>query len=543
MGKPASTLIDQKLISALRFGSTDARTYLNNPAQPMAEFFRNSFYKSSHLSRITDPSIYFFIGEKGVGKTAYSAYATLFLDEYNATSDFFETNDFTRFLEVAKNIGLEKSQYALGWVFVFSALMLQKLGSRIKSGTTERLDLINAAIRTTNIGSPVLNISQSIEMLNDINLLFDQLFERVSEKEFGSTTSLNGVRPSQKVARFVDFAISALATMPEKTQFTIFIDGLDVRPDDVGYADYLTVVSSICNAVWVLNATQLAKLPGHFKATILLRPDIFESVAIQNRGPKLQNHGHLVEWSAEYRDYRDSEIFSFTDRVFYSQQSEQFKQQNVRLGDTWDTYFPFMMSRHNEKDEDDPFILFIRHSFCKPRDIVRYLQLMQEMMASKPGSMCFGPEVFRDRDVKQEFSSYLLQEIRDQLNFYYTNAEYQQFLDFCNGYLGRHIDPKQQIVDYSQFEIAHDEYIAYNRKNNVATVPSFATADITLQFMFDLNVLGYQGEFVTKDGRKRPFTTFSYRKRSFANLRPKVPTSGRYKMHYGVARSLFTELL
>lgn len=543
MGKTSSILADQKLISALRFGSTDARTYLNNPGQPMADFFRNSFFKSSHLAKITDPAIYFFIGEKGVGKTAYSAYATLFLDEYKAASEFFETNDFTRFLEVARKIELEKSQYALGWVFVFSVLILQKVGDRFKSESTERLDLMNAAIRSTNIGSPVFTISQAIEMLNDIDILVDHLFERVSEKEFGSAISLKGVRPSQKVARFIDFAISALAAMPEQTQFTIFIDGLDVRPDDVGYSDYLTVVSSICNAVWVLNATQLAKLPGKFKATILLRPDIFESVAIQNRGPKLQNHGHLVEWSAEYRDYRDSEIFSFTDRVFYSQQSEKFKEQKVRAGDTWDAYFPFMMGRHNEKEEDDPFILFIRHSFCKPRDVVRYLQLMQGMMASNAEATCFGPEVFRDRDVKQEFSSYLLQEIRDQLNFYYTNAEYQQFLDFCNGYLGRHIDRKQQIVEYSQFEIAHGEYISYNKKNNVDTVPSFATADITLQFMFDLNVLGYQGEFVTKDGKKRPFTTFSYRKRSFANLRPKVPTGGRYKMHYGVARSLFTELL
>jgi len=153
----------------------------------------------------------------------------------------------------------------------------------------------------------------------------------------------------------------------------------------------------------------------------------------------------------------------------------------------------------------------------------------------------FSEDVFRDRDVRNEYSSYLMQEIRDQLSFYYTNNEYQQFLDFGNGYSGPYIDKRSRIVTYEDFEDAHRDYLAYNKKNRISTLPSFATADVTLQFMFDLNVLGYYQERIFRNGERRVFTNYSYRQRSFANLRPKVPTGGKYVMHYGVAKSLFVD--
>src|SRR5205085_11348065 len=136
----------------------------------------------------------------------------------------------------------------------------------------------------------------------------------------------------------------------------------------------------------------------------------------------------------------------------------------------------------------------------------------------------FSADVFDDRNIRKEYSSYLLQEIRDQLAFYYTNQEYQQFLDFNNGFLGKYIEKRSRVVSYEDFEKAHAEYVAYNRRNNIKTVPSFATADVTLQFMFDLNVLGYYEERKLRGGEKRIFTNYSFRQRSFANLRPKVPS-------------------
>ena len=254
----------------------------------------------------------------------------------------------------------------------------------------------------------------------------------------------------------------------------------------------------------------------------------------------MQNHSRLVEWGTRYRNYSDSEIFKFTDLILNSQQDSK---EQIHPGDTWKHYFPFRIESRVSDGGDDPFILFLRHSFYKPRDIIKYLSLMRDFY-DKPGKDVltqFSQDVFDDRDIRQEYSSYLLQEIRDQLSFYYTNSEYQQFLDFNNGYLGKHIDRRTRLFTYQDFETAHHDYLEYNERNHIATLPSFGTADVTLQFMFDLNVLGYYEERTFRDGSKRIFTNYSFRQRSFANLRPKVPSGGRYVMHYGVAKSLFVD--
>ncbi|MGD0027220.1 MAG: hypothetical protein ABSC37_21785 [Xanthobacteraceae bacterium] len=527
-------------MSELRFGFIDAERYLRNPDDPLSELFRKSFYKSTHLERAVNPDIYFLLGEKGTGKTAYAVYASLYMkNEYRADCEFFDKNDFTRFVQVADKLGVEKSQYSSMWVFIFMILLIQKLENTLP--IKGELEHVINSIKAINLGGDADNISRCIETASEIDALFN-LFAQSSNLNVPKHV-LTGAKPSFKLNRLTEICVKALAQHSSDLQFTLFIDGLDVRPDEVSYPDYLTVVSSICNAIWVLSATQLARIPPSLKVVILLRPDIFEAVPFQNRGPKLQNHAHLVEWSARYKDYQDSEIFKFTDRILYSQQETG---ERLREGDTWRHYFPFRIESRVSDGGDDPFILFLRHSFYKPRDIIKYLSLMREFYA-EPGKgkdqrLHFSKDVFEDRDIRKEYSSYLMQEIRDQLSFYYTNNEYQQFLDFNNGFLGKYVDRYSRIFAYDDFEKAHHDYLEYNKKNHIATLPSFATADIALQFMFDLNVLGYYEEKTFRNGEKRIFTNYSFRQRSFANLRPKVPSGGRYVMHYGVAKSLFVEL-
>src|SRR5207248_9997606 len=138
--------------------------------------------------------------------------------------------------------------------------------------------------------------------------------------------------------------------LSSELQCALCIDGLDVRPDEVSYLDYLNVVSRICNSIWLVNATQLARISPSLKIVLLLRPDIFEAVPFQNRGPKLQNHAHLVEWSAQYNRYEESEIFKFTDLVLFSQQDTS---QRLGPGDTWSYYFPFKVESRVRDDGDD----------------------------------------------------------------------------------------------------------------------------------------------------------------------------------------------
>lgn len=530
----------QRKCSELEFGFIDAQAYLRNPNHPLSEFFRKSFYKSNHLERAVNPDVYFLLGEKGTGKTAYAVYATLFMKgEYNAACEYFDTNDFTRFVEISRNLGIAKSQYSSIWSLVFLLLLLEQLDvvGAVQSNST--LAPILEAARSVNLGSRVNSITKCLEVISEIDSLFASYAEAAGLKIPKHT--LSGAKPIFKINSVTDNLAGGLSGLNGSLQHTIFIDGLDVRPEEVSYPDYLEVIASICNAIWVVNATQLAKLQPKLKLTLLLRPDIIEAISFQNRGPKIQHHGHLVEWSTDYRNYRTSEIFKFTDLVLFSQQDHSTP---ASPGDTWDAYFDFTVPSRVNPNGDNPFILFLRHSFYKPRDIIKYLTLMGDFYKEPPRSdlTSFKKEIFDERSITKDYSNYLLQEIRDQLSFYYTNAEYQQFLDFNNGYLGKFLDKHERTVSYADFISAHSEYLAYNHRNGIKTVPTFSTADQTLQFMFDLNVLGYTETKIMRDGGSRKFSNYSFVQRSFANLRPKVPSNGTYVMHYGVAKSLFVEM-
>ena len=256
-----------KRVSELRFGFIDAERYIHNPDDPLSELFRRSFYKSQHLAGVVDPDVYFVLGEKGTGKTAYAVYASLYMkDTFNADCEFFDKNDFTRFIEVARDLQIEKSQYSSIWVFIFLISLVQRLDKRGWLSESEDIRHVVDAIKAINLGGYAEGFSKCIETVSEITLLFN-LFAGSSDLNIPSSV-LRGAKPIFKLTRLTEVCISALGHFSSDLQFALYIDGLDVRPEEVAYPDYLGVVSSICNAIWVLSATQLSRIPPTLKVTI-----------------------------------------------------------------------------------------------------------------------------------------------------------------------------------------------------------------------------------------------------------------------------------
>jgi len=256
----------------------------------------------------------------------------------------------------------------------------------------------------TNLGDDAYPIRPCLALAEDVDTFFATFVANASLSVPHHT--LMGAKPEFKLARIVDIITSAFAALSSDVQFTLFIDGLAVRTDDVAYPDYLSVISSICNTIWILNSSKLSRSAARLKIVLLVRPDIFDVVSIQNRGPKLQNHSHLVEWPARYGTFEASELFKLTDRVLRCQQTSDLR---LREGDSWGHYFNFLVNnRASGKVEDNPFILFLRHSFYKPRDILQYLSIMAERIASvgSKDSSHFPPDVFDDWEIKDRFSAY-----------------------------------------------------------------------------------------------------------------------------------------
>jgi hypothetical protein len=170
----------------------------------------------------------------------------------------------------------------------------------------------------------------------------------------------------------------ALKSLSFSENYILFIDGIDIRPTSVPYDEYLDCVKGLANAVWSLDNDFFPSIrdsKGRMRVVLLTRPDIFNSLGLQNRNTKLKDTSVILDWRTTYPQHRSSELFKLADRMFSAQQVEHFP-----VGICWDHYFPFDASSvHSEHRQLTSFVVFMRYSFYRPRDILTILDILRDL--------------------------------------------------------------------------------------------------------------------------------------------------------------------
>jgi hypothetical protein len=321
----------------------------------------------------------------------------------------------------------------------------------------------------------------------------------------------------------------AFSALKMRNNHILFIDGIDIRPGEIAYADYLECIKGLSNAVWNINTDFFANIKdskGRFKVILLLRPDIYNSIGLQNLTNKILDNSVYLDWRTTYADYRASLLFELSDNILRVQQNEEYKK-----GDSWDAYFSWKTDSKNteNRDEDSSFVSFLRFSYSRPRDIVTMLRFLQNeaKRRNKDEQEDFSAELFDSDEFKNMFSEYLMGGIRDQLCFYYDADEYDIFLKFFSFLKG------ERHFSYEMYQKAFAEYSEYILKTST-TIPLFAESEETfLQFLYDANIISY----IEEKNQKRYFR-FCYRERSPSNISPKVQYGLEYEIHYGLKKAL-----
>ena len=178
---------------------------------------------------------------------------------------------------------------------------------------------------------------------------------------------------------------------------------------------------------------------GRMRVVLLVRPDIFNSLGLQNRNTKLRDNSVILDWKTTYEVHRSSNIFKMADRLFSAQQDHV-----MSSGACWDHYFPFDAStvdysidRHRKYHTS--FIVLLRYSFHRPRDILTILDILQQLHTSTGNPRrVFNYEDLFTPDFRRSYGDYALGEIKDSLSFYYDVAEFDAFLKFFEYLDGRH---------------------------------------------------------------------------------------------------------
>jgi len=516
----------------LNLGFGDAENYKKRENK---ELLNKYFIRNDELYAILKPSNYFLVGDKGTGKTAYSLF--LSNNEFANTSSYLNhirETEYVKFIKLKQEKHLTLTEYTNIWKVLIYLLISQQIQNGEKESTMfskfskfkPLQDSINSFFKSAFSPEIIyaLNvIEETKEVAEILNKFFklageDKVIESFTESKF----QINLLYIQKKFEE-------SLSSLKLEKNHILFIDGIDIRPRNIGFEDYLECVKGLANAVWTLNNDFFSKIKdskGRLKVMNLVRPDIFSQLGLQNLNNKIRDNGVLLDWKTTYPSYKNSGLFKMADNILNSQQEFM-----LDLGKSWDYYFPFKNETRTGK-QDDSFVSFLRFSMFKPRDIVTMMKILQENIkieTDRKLPIIDGLD-FETASFRTKYSDYLLGEIKDYLAFYHSDKDYEIFLKFFEFLSGK------AYFDYNEFMYCYNQFANHIEKNEIDIPVFFESSDNFLQFLFDLNIICYIED--TEDSE--PHIHWSYRERTYSNINPKIKQGVRYAIHYGLQKAFNT---
>lgn len=515
-------------VPEIDFGPIDAVNYRQKDNKNLLS---KILYKEHFLDEIVRPSKFFLIGEKGTGKTSYSVY--LENNDYdNTRARVIELNatDYQKFVALKRAGKLDVSSYTDAWKVILLLLMSDAVEKLIPDNMiwTSKFKAIREATTAYYNDAFKPEVDYSLEMVKDSEaaLALMAKYLQASEKEkvserLSSTNFQISLFSLQK--QFED----ALGSLSIPKNVILFIDGIDIRPQEIHYDEYIECIRGLANATWQLNSEFFANIKdskGRLKVCLLMRPDILDQMGFQNLNAKVRDNGVVLNWQTIYDNFSSSPIFHLVNGIITKQQKAT--DQNADL--VWKHYFPYTVQNQRISEKaDDPFIGFLRYSFYRPRDIVQYLTLMADYVAQHMSDKThFTEKVFHR--CEKDFSEYLLGEVKDYLSFYYGNVDFDQIVGFFSMFEGKN------NFSWDQFCAAFEKYRDDLPADEITVEELKGKPKEFLQFLYSLNIIGY----LEPEEFGGNFIHWCFRDRTPVKLRPKVKDGLHYTVHPGLARSL-----
>jgi len=519
-----------KLVSELELGSNDAEDYKR---KEMKQLFNEVFLKDHNLDKLLQSSTFFLMGEKGTGKTAYAVF--LANNEYKNTRSqikYIRETQYQKFVSLKMEKHLNLSDYAAIW----RVILLVLLAANIKEddinnpfSKNQKLKAIRDAIDNYYNHAFSPEIAAIMQMVDHTKETAELLFRALKFGTDNENTVTFSETKFQTNLNYIEKQLldSLLELKLSYNQF-LFVDGIDIRPNGIEYKEYLSCVKGLSEAVWSLNNDQLCisnGSKGRMKIVILIRPDIFQAVGLQNSTNKIRNNSVFLDWRTTYPEHRNSNLFKLADKLL------TFNQQipNQSTGYFFDHYFKWQSASTNDNREvDTPFIDFLRLSYSRPRDIVTIMQTMQIIQTQRDsGEVVFQKEIFKSKEFLNSFSEYLMGGIKDQLAFYYSDENFQMLMHFLSLFKG-HAE-----FEYSFYCDKYKIFCDYVLEKATELPEFIEDKELFLQFLYDSNIICY-----IDDGEREPLFRWCYRERNVANMSPKVETEKKYRFHYGLLKAL-----
>jgi len=515
-----------KDISQLYLGFSDAQNYSQRRNK---EAFNEIFVRNHYLDELIRPNVYFLIGEKGTGKTAYATFlSNNNYKETKSTIAYLSATDYEKFFVLKKNRNLDLTGYVGIWKVILLLLLAKNVTEKdkiVSPFNKSNIDSLNAAIDEYYMNAFIPEITNVMRVMDESDVVAKIISKyaevggsSASKVEFSETRFQHNLYYIEK--SFSD----AFAKLKLNKDIVLFIDGIDIRPDTIPYSDYIECIKGLVDAVWTLNTNLFQNVrdsKGIIKIVLLLRPDIYNSLNLQNGTNKLLDNSVFLDWRTTYNTYKTSHLYKV------AQQLLSYQQDNDE-SDIFEFYFPWdKKSKKFGRESDTAFMEFLRISLSRPRDILVIMQYLQKMMNRENlgEEKAFSQDVFESDEFQNNYSEYFMSSLKDQLSFYYSNVEFEHFLKFFDFFEDANFTYDEYMANYEKFI----DYILDNAKE----IPEFVDDDQKLlQLLYDCNII----TAIESDGCGNTYFHFAYREKNSANINPKVwrGENVTYRFHYGL---------
>lgn len=514
-------------IKDLNLGFNDAVNYRRRENK---NDFNRIFIKNNKLDELMLPQNYFLIGDKGTGKTAYAVWLANNSYENTLSSlNYIRETEYQKFVTLKKQKDLGLSDYTNIWKVIILLLLSKNIyeteGKESLLNRFVRFRAVNKAIDDYYEGAFSPEIMNAMEFAEHSSASASLMSEYANVEGLTSNTKTFTEQKYQTNLLYIQRKFEdALKSLKLDKNHTLFIDGIDLRPTGIDYPDYLECVKGLANAVWSLNNDLFAPIndsKGRIKVVILLRPDIFNSIGLQNANNRIRDNSVYLDWRISYDRFETSELYKLPNRMLSNGQGGG-KDDNY-----WEQYFPYTVDVQGRKQHS--FISFLRFSYFRPRDIVTMMNILKELHVENNRSRnYFIEEDFNDPQFRRRYSEYLLGEAKDHLSFYYSESDYETFLKFFEFLKGDY------SFNYDEYKICFSNYLGFLDKNAINR-PEFVGNDAEfLQFLYELNIIFC----IEKSDEGKPFFFWCFRDRSVSNINPRVKTDCEYEIFYGLGKAL-----
>ena len=469
------------------------------------------------------------IGEKGTGKTAYSTFlSNNFYKETKSSIAYLSATDYEKFFTLKKNRNLDLTGYVGIWKVILLLLLAKNITDKdriISPFSKNYIDLLNNAIDEYYLNAFIPEITNVMKIIDESEIVARLICKHA---EVGANSNnvieFEETRFQHNLYYIEKHFTEAIQKLKLNKDIILFIDGIDIRPDSIPYSEYIECIKGLVDAAWTLNTSVFQNVrdtKGVIKVVLLLRPDIYNSLNLQNGTNKLLDNSVFLDWRTTYNSYKTSYLYEVAQKIL------QYDQKDIST-DIFELYFPWgKKSKKIGRESDTAFMEFLRISLSRPRDILVIMQYLQRMMIKDNlgKELSFDYEIFESDDFQNSYSEYFMSSLKDQLSFYYSNVDFEHFLKFFDFF-------EDANFKYDEYMCNYEKYIDYIL-DNAQEIPEFIDdPQKLLQLLYDCNIIAA----IERDTNGNSFFHFAYREKDSSNINPKVwkGSNVTYRFHYGL---------